>query len=57
MWIDLLTILLIVAIFLVGFMHYGSKIQMRAWLQEIEKFLTDKYKSTKNEEENEQKTN
>jgi ribosomal silencing factor RsfS len=56
MWIDLLTILFVIAgLFVV--IHFGSKIQMRAWLQEIEKFLTDKYKSTKNEEENEQKTN
>ena len=51
MWIDLLTVLLIVAVFGVCFLHFGSKIQMRAWLQELETFLKEKYITTKNEKD------
>lgn len=53
MWVDLFTIFFLVGAFCLLLMHFGSKIQMRAWLQELETFLKEKYTITKNEKDNE----
>lgn len=54
MWLDLITGLIIIGLFCIIMLHFGSKIQMRAWLQELEIFLKDQYIITKKEEKDEQ---